>query len=234
MSNALAISATTLTLQNLLTRATPNVTVLPPDQARNGNAGDQLNLFLYQTLHSAAWRNAEMPSTVRSGEVDQSPLALNLHYLITSYGENEAVSHQILGRAMSVLHDHMLLGANEIRNATLATLPDSNLNEQLERIRITPLQHSLEDISKLWAGFQTQYRLSTAYEIAVILIESTRPKSSPLPVLRQGSEDRGPHAVASSSPTLSEISLPNGQPSAELGSLLTLLGQNLAGEKSYG
>lgn len=229
MSNALAIAATTLTLQNLLRGAVPsnNVSLQPPDKARNGGSGDQLNLFLYQTLQSPAWRNAEMPRPVKTGETGPPPLALNLHYLITAYGENEAKSHEVLGKAMRILHDHMLLSADDIKNATQSELPSSDLHSQVERIRITPLQMSLEETSKLWSGFQTNYRLSAAYEVAVILIESTRPSTSALPVLRQGKEDRGPFAVASGDPQLLEIRTPGNLPGAPLGSVLRLLGANL-------
>ncbi|MGL4611895.1 MAG: DUF4255 domain-containing protein [Trueperaceae bacterium] len=227
MSNALAISATTLTLQALLTQATPNVTALPPDRARNGGAGDQLNLFLYQTMLNSAWRNMDMPRQVKPGESGHAPLPLNLHYLITAYGDNETDSHEVLGKAMSVLHDHMLLDADEIRGATQIDLPDSDLHQQLERVRITPVPLSIEEISKLWSGFQTQYRLSAAYEVSVVLIESTRPTRTPLPVLQRGKDDRGVTALASATPTLSTIIPEHKMPAAKLDSLLTLEGQNL-------
>jgi Pvc16 N-terminal domain len=230
VSNALAISATTLTLQALLTQATPNVTTLPPDRARNGGAGDQLNLFLYQTLLNPAWRNMDLPRQVKSGETGHAPLPLNLHYLITAYGDNETDSHEVLGKAMSVLHDHTLLDAAEIRGATQVDLPESDLHQQLERIRITLLPLSVEEIFKLWSGFQTQYRLSAAYEISLVLIESTRPTRTPLPVLQRGKDDRGVTAVASAAPTLFTLIPEHKLPSAQLGSLLTLEGQNLNGD----
>ena len=51
----------------------------------------------------------------RDGEPAQPPLALNLFYLLTAYGrDNDAqrpFSHMLLGRAMSILHDHPVLGA---------------------------------------------------------------------------------------------------------------------------
>jgi hypothetical protein len=220
MSNALGIAATTYTLQALLTQATPNVTALPPDRARNGGAGNQLNLFLYQTLLNPAWRNTE----------SHAPLPLNLHYLITAYGDTETDSHEVLGKAMSILHDHMLLDAAEIRGATQVDLPNSDLHQQLERVRITPLPLSLDEISKLWSGFQTQYRLSAAYEISVVLIDSTRPTRTPLPVLQRGKDDRGVTAVAAATPTLSNLIPEHKLPSAQLGGLLTLEGQHLNSE----
>ena len=46
------------------------------DKARNGNnTANQLNLFLYQTMVNAAWRNMDMPRQVKPGETGQPPLA---------------------------------------------------------------------------------------------------------------------------------------------------------------
>jgi hypothetical protein len=232
MSNALAIAAATATLRNLIANnvqdlPNQNVTTRPLDKARNGNSSpDQLNIFLYQTVLNAAWRNTDMPRQLRPGETGQPPLALNLHYLVTAYGQNddETQSHRWLGKAMSVLHDHPVLGAQEIQDA----LKESGLQAQIERVRITSQPMSLDDMSKLWTTFQTQYRISAAYQVEVVLIESTRPARTPLPVLRRGEDDRGVTAVAGVSlPTIEEVRLPNGQSSLSLGDELIINGQNL-------
>ena len=105
MSNALAIAACTATLRNLLLAGIPaldsslsdlQVTTQPPDLARRNVTTSQLNVFLYQTVVNAAWRNLDMPRQVRPGETGAPPLPLNLHYLLTAYGrgenDNDAVS----------------------------------------------------------------------------------------------------------------------------------------------
>ncbi len=241
MSNALAIAAVTATLRNLLQTglaADPDlnditVTMQPLDRARtNGTNANQLNVFLYHVLPSGAWRNMDMPGRVRSGETGNFPLGLNLYYLLTAFGkENDNArpfSHQIMGRALSILSDHPLLGAQEIQNA----LPNNDLWNQVERVRFTLQPFSVEEIAKLWTGFQTQYRLSMAYEAAVVLIESTRPVVTPLPVLTRGPQDSGIVAQANllpPFPTLSQIQLPKGQVTAKLGDSIVLLGNNLSG-----
>ena len=79
MSNPLAIAATTLTLQAILQNGIVSdptdpdltdttVTILPPDKARGNASANQLNLFLYQILPNAAWRNMNIPSQVMPGE----------------------------------------------------------------------------------------------------------------------------------------------------------------------
>ncbi len=233
MSNSLAIAAATATLRSLLLRGLgiSDVTVKPPDTARKSTTGNQVNLFLYQTSIDAAWRNHDMPRQVKPGETGQPPLPLCLYYLVTAYGEgdDESKAQQLLGLAMSVLHDHPLLGVDEIRHATETEVPGSNLHEQIERVRITPQPLSLEEVSKLWAAFQTNYRLSAAYQAAVILIESTRAARTPLPVLTQGKDDRGPTAVGDlipPFPAIDQFALPNGRVVAQLNDQLTLSGHH--------
>jgi hypothetical protein len=255
MSNQLAIAAVTRTLRNLLngvitsydglpddSRPTGEirVTTLPLDRVRDGNgssAGNQVNLFLYHAELNAAWRNRDIPRQVRPGENGRPPLALNLYYIVTAYGQDdsELVAHVLLGTAMSILHDHAVLSRAEIRDA----LALSELDTQIDQVKITPQPVTLDEISKLWTGFQSEYRLSAAYQVSVVLIESTQAKRTPLPVLRRGSEDRGPQAVASPAPALNGVTqfldpdlddpVLSRKPSAELGDTLVLSGTNLGG-----
>lgn len=244
MSNAQAVAAITVTLQSILgTGVTTDpdltdttVTVLPLDKARGSNTANQLNLFLYQIMPNAAWRNMNIPTQVGPLETGNPPLALSLYYLLTAFGrDNDSTlpfGHHLLGQAMSVLYDHALLGADEIRSATAVPLPASNLDQQIERVRITMQPLSLEEISKLWTGLATQYRLSVAYEVSVALIDSTQAKKAPLPVLARGPSDRGilsQSNLVSPYPSLDQVQFPNSQPSAVLGDALVLTGNNLDG-----
>jgi hypothetical protein len=215
------------------------VTTLHPDKARDSNnSANQVNLFLYQVLPNAAWRNRDMPRRVQPGETGMPPLALDLFYLMSAYGRNNDItqpfSHQLLGRAMSVLNDHALLGPDEIRAAVAASIPDSDLDRQIERVRITLQPVTLDDLSKLWTGFQSQFRMSVAYLVSVVLIESLLPVKTPLPVLTRGPGDSG---VASQTglvppyPGLDAVGLPKQQPSALPGDLLALSGHHLSGSK---
>jgi len=248
--SALAIAATTATLRGVLAQGLggANVTVRPLDTARQNTDGDQVNLFLYQALPDAAWRNQDIPRRVHPGETAPPPLPLTLYYLITAYGEedNDIKSHLLLGKAMSVLHDYPLLGADEIKNATDGVpdlKDDANLHEQVERIRITLQPLTFEEISKLWTTFQTHYRTSAAYQVSVVLIESMRATRAPLPVLRRGAEDRGAEVGAGSLPEITEMRIPLSGvfgaldnvrlakmlPNAQLNDEIAILGRNFSG-----
>lgn len=255
MSNALAVAAVTRTLRNLLepvatadysdlpgdTRpaAQIEVTSLPLDRVRLADASrNRLNIFLYQAESNPAWRNTDIPRRTRSGELGVPPLALNLNYLVTAYAEsdNELIAQVLLGSAMAILHDHPLLGREEIRTA----LAQSELDGQVERIRLTPRSLSLDELSRLWTGFQSTLRLSAAYQAAVVLIDSQRPTRAALPVLSRGEGDRGPIVVASPGPTLLEVreirdpalatQPAHGKPAANLGDTLVLGGRNFGGD----
>jgi hypothetical protein len=185
---------------------------------------------------NAAFSNREMPGQVKPGETAFPPLPLNLYYLITAFGRDndstQPFGHELMGKAMSTLHDHALLGADEIRSAIAATLPRADLDRQIERIRITFQPLSIEEISKLWTGFATQYRLSAAYEVAVALIESTQPVKTPLPALTRGRGDSGVRSTADLTPplpALETIEFPNQQNIARLNDVLALNGHDLDG-----
>lgn len=237
MSNAMAIAATTATLRNLLHDKMSsvdadlngiNVITQPLDQAGKDEATAKVNLFLYQTAVNAAWRNMDMPRQVRPGETGSPPLALNLHYLVTAYGPEDAdkgsMSHRLLGAAMSVLHDHTVLDREAIRIA----LKNNDLADQFERLRVTPLTLGIEEMSKLWMIFQTQYRISAAYEVTVVLIDSRNPVNAALPVLKRGQDGRGPTASASLAPNLKDVRLPRSQSGARLGEDIQIVGDRLS------
>jgi Pvc16 N-terminal domain len=240
MSDSLAIAAVTATIKNLLFTgvnadvAGAVISTKPPDRVRTNAQDNRVNLFLYQTSLDAAWRNQDLPGVTKNGEEGRPPLPLSLYYLVTAYAENdeEILSHRLLGSAMRVLHDHPVLDGADIKLA----LAESDLNEQIEHVRVTPQPMTLEEMSKLWTTFQTQYRLSSAYQASVVLIESKLPARAPVPVLtRSDDKDTGPVAEASTIPplpTIEGVTAPNKQPSARLGDEVQLTGHQLAATTS--
>jgi hypothetical protein len=244
VSNFLAIAAVTTTLESILFNSITadadlndtTVTTLPLDKARGNNSNNQLNLFLYHVTRNSAWSNRDIPQFVKPGETGVPPLPLNLYYLITAFGRDndsaQPFGHELLGKAMITLHDHAILSPAEIRAATAATLPLSDLDRQIERVRITFQPLSLDELSKLWTGFSAQLRLSVAYEVAVALIESTQAPRTPLPALTRGKSDQGVRSVANlvpPFPAVESIGFPNGQTSARLGDELAINGHDLDG-----
>ncbi|NOK34664.1 DUF4255 domain-containing protein [Corallococcus exercitus] len=241
MSNYLAIATVTSALQHLILKGLQSaqwgfayelgVTVNTPEAARPQalDSVDQINLFLYQALPNAAWRNEVLPAQVKKGEQGFPPLALDLYYLITAYTPNDdgLEAHRLLGRALSVLHDHAVLSATELQAALL----HADVHQQVERIRLSPHPLTVEEMSKLWGMFQRPYRMSVAWQVSVVLIDSTRPARAPLPVLTRGASDRGVAVqpdLEPVTPGLDLLSFPKQQPSAVMGDVLSLTGHRLA------
>jgi hypothetical protein len=201
MSTALAIAAVTAVLKDLLNNGlidhnvsgqvgeSVTVSALPPDRIATdaGNEKSQLNLFLYQVTPNAGWRNTNLPSRNSRGDrLTNPPLALDLHYLLTAYGEKELHTEILLGYAMQLLHETPVLARDAIRRSlapldpleggalppALQGLYSSGLAEQIEQLKISPLTVSTEETSRLWSAFQTHYRPTAAYQVSVVLIES--------------------------------------------------------------
>jgi Pvc16 N-terminal domain len=244
MSNALSIAAVTMTLRSLLQQkfdiegGGTVVTTKPLDKARDSSIsnGNQLNLFLYHTQIHPGWRNMDIPDQVKSGETGQPLLPLNLYYLLTAYSQNddypEPTSHRLLGLAMRVLHDHSTLTSADIKAALPATT-EYDLDQQLEQLRIVYQPLSVEESFNLWTTFQSAYRISAAYEVSVVLIESGLTAKTPLPAIRRQADDSGAilrSGLMSFLPTLLSVELPNQQASARLGDVFILNGNNLDGE----
>ena len=250
MSQEAAVAVVTRVLRQLVVEAlrdlqpqfgTDNlqdlVTILPPDQARENRTGSQVNIYLYQVAFNPAWRNQDLPG--RTGRFDTQPpaLPLNLHYVLTFYGrkdvgQDDLEAHQILGRVMRKIHDNPVITDDTILAAfanPVGDVPDPASLRQVERVRFTPITVTTEELFKLWSGFQTPHRLSVAYEASVVLIESRRPVTTPLPVLKRGPEDRGPDVSGSMNfPALEEADGPR-----TLGALpgeeVVIAGENLDG-----
>src|SRR6266702_8659206 len=199
MSNFLAIATVTATMKDLLeTAAAKDVTdhevvvlTLRPDLAKNEaqDAKATINIYLYQVTPNAAWRNADLPTRRADGTVLQRPqVALDLHYMISFYGdESQLISQRMLGSVVRTFHAQPFLTRDRIRNpiggATFPFLATSNLADEVELVKFSPLHLSLEELSKIWSVFfQIPYTLSVAYQGTVVLIESDDIPQSALPV----------------------------------------------------
>lgn len=234
MSNPLAIAAVTTTLHSLIflgireELGSGNITALPLDKARSNREGNQVNLFLYHTMPNPAKRN-ERVARGPLAHAGKSPLALDLFYLVTVYGQNdsETKSHRLLGSVMSVLYDRSTLSRAEIEAATKAELPESDLHRQVEQIIITPEHLTFEEISQLWRGFQAQYRVSVAYKVSVVTIDSTLLPKSALPVLSRNWDNQGFAVYPGLAPALQGLRLPHRQASAQFGDMIALDGVHL-------
>jgi hypothetical protein len=239
MSNFLAVATVTATLNQLLQAAVgtdvPGATVtrVRPETAATGTPSTRVNLYLYQVTANTAWRNADVPTRRPNGQLVQRPqVALDLHYLLSFYGNEEQLEPQrLLGSAVRTLHARPVLTRQMIRdtvsNPAFTFLANSNLADGIELVKFTPLPLSLEELSKLWSVFfQITYTLSIAYQGTVVLIESEETPQETLPV-----RARNLYVMPFRQPVIAQVMAQTGadQPIVSA-STLVIRGRQLRGE----
>ena len=265
MSSPLAIGAVSAVLRNLLDNGIVEagavmgthvtVSAVAPDtiDLKAVDEPPRLNLFLHHVTPNLGWRNNGLPSRhAGTGErIGNAPLAVDLQYVLTAYSRVDFQAEILLGYAMHLLHERPVLDRASIRRALdpspldVSMLPPafqalvaSDLADQVELIKITPAVMGIDEMSKLWAAIQSNYRPSVAYQVSVVLIEGDRPARSPLPVLSRGrldpatQRDRGVVVnpdLQPPLPTLFTAQPQLRQSGARLGDSLTIRGVRLAG-----
>ncbi len=180
MATHTAIRAVSSSIRNLLLAEMEDgpvdVTVARPDADIVPVSGSRINLFLYKVDENASLKNMDLPGRGHPGAFGRPPLSIDLHYLVTAYGpneEDELETHQLLGNAMRVLHDHaMILGANL----------DSTLENEIEHVKLYLEPLSLEELSKIWSAVTRPMRTSVSYLVTVVQIENQLPRKFQRPV----------------------------------------------------
>ncbi len=194
MSNFRAIATVTATLQRVLQDAIHSdvagstVSTLKPTEAASAALpASRVNVYLYSATQNPHRSNLDLPTRRPDGGLAQRPqVALDLNYLLSFYGDDATLEPQrLLGSVVAFLHSQPLITRPQIeavvQDASKPFLAQSDLANQPELVRFTPLPMSLEELSRLWSVMlQTEYVLSVVYRASVVLVE---PQLSPQPAL---------------------------------------------------
>ncbi|WP_338776003.1 Pvc16 family protein [Streptomyces sp. DG1A-41] len=187
MSNALAIAHVTQALALLLaSNVGPEfdeaVKVEPHKPPTEPPDYPTLNVFLYQVTPNTSMRNNDLPTRASDGTLVKRPAAaLDLHYLISAYGdETTLVGQRLIGSVVRTLHETPILPKDVIEETgQLPHLAGSDLAEAAQRVRFTPTVMDIDETSKLWGMLhQTPYALSVVYQAALVFIEG---RETPVP-----------------------------------------------------
>ena len=206
MSDFRAIGGVSATLQALLGDrmewpdgiASAPITIGPPPfSALDVNPRlepARVNLFLYRVTEHGFLQNQEIPARGTGSGFGHPPLSLNLHYLVTAYG-NEEVAGQttvfddsnaqfLLGSAMRVLHDLPVVTPNlaTVRPPSGVIMLHASLRDDFEQLKTTLEPLTLDDLSKIWTALGLRMRLGASYVVNVVQIESRRRRTFPRPV----------------------------------------------------
>lgn len=245
MSSALGIAGVTAVLESMLNSVfnpgaglgSVTISAYAPDVVQTsldvGKGVNQINLFLHQVTHNAAWRNVGMPSLGPDGstQLKNPPLALDLHYLLTAYSAEDGFAEALLGYALLMLHQFPMLSRSQVTNALASLAPthplftllkSGGLSQQMELLKITPDTLGREEMAWIWTALKADYRPTYAFQVTVVLLQPQGAESSPLPVLQTVIPIQpGPP------PLISQVNVPTGQAGAALNDQVTLVGQTL-------
>jgi uncharacterized protein DUF4255 len=180
-------------LPNNLADVPVTVATPVPDPLDPGVEAPRVNVFLYRVTENAFLKNQEIPGEGNVGAYGHPPLSLVLHYLLTAYGSkatgddhtfDERLAHFLLGSAMRVLHDYPVITEDlkTVRPTSGVPILDGSLLGEFERVKLCLDPITLEDVSKVWTALSVRYRLSAAYTVSVVQIESQQPRRFPRPV----------------------------------------------------
>ncbi|MEU0191215.1 DUF4255 domain-containing protein [Streptomyces afghaniensis] len=180
MSNALAIAHVTQALALLIeTNLPPDIDIAVKVEPRKPPADPPteptITVFLYQVTPNTSQRNTDLPTRAADGTlVRRAAAPLDLHYLISAYGEEaELVGQRLIGSVVRTLHEIPVLPKDIIELAgERAHLSGSDLAEAVQRVRFTPTVMDIDETSKLWGMLhQTPYTLSVVYQAALVFLD---------------------------------------------------------------
>jgi hypothetical protein len=206
MSDYRAIATVTAVIRDILLESQRNIaegstvdvsTSSPATLKTLTKDNDVLGLFLYQVTPNATCRNIDLPTRNPAGQLMAKPtLALDLHYLLSVSSTNELKAQLMLSSAMIALHENAIIPKHKIAETIITNaelkpvgedfLAESNLTHQIESLKIGIQSLTIEELTKLWSAFaQTEYRLSVAYHVSVILLESILEPKPSIPVSKR-------------------------------------------------
>ncbi|GBG06830.1 hypothetical protein B1748_05535 [Paenibacillus sp. MY03] len=100
------------------------------------------------------------------------PRSIDLECLITAHSSADILTrtldeHRLLGKVAQILHDNSVLRGPMLEG----TLADSDAG-----LKISPLPYGTEDLTRLWQFGDAPYKLSLAYRIGPVHLDSNRVK----------------------------------------------------------
>lgn len=153
--------------------------LVPPRELLKSPPTDGASIYLYRTEASGLGRG-RAPRVGPDGRRFRPSLFLDLHYLLSVWGESAARQHMLLGWCMRVLDD-------------ATTLPSGVLNHYLggdtfgptEAVEVYLEPLSLQDLANIWDPFNPTQQLSVGYVARGVALDSEEALSDGRPVVER-------------------------------------------------
>jgi hypothetical protein len=143
------------------------------------DSANRLSLWLYQVTENEFLKN-QPPQHANGHRLQETPLALNLFYLITPFAGSGPSDQLLLGLTMQTLYDNAIL---------LLQRPTEG---GFVELRLVLSRLSLEELTRIWEALREPYRLSICYEVRVTQIDSLRRSSAARVLQVEGQYDDEP------------------------------------------
>jgi hypothetical protein len=141
-----------------------NIVLEPPH--KGPDSGTRMSLYLYHIGINNEQRNQRMLAQPgRDDELRLSPLPLELKYLVTPIDDEES-NQLIMGRLLQFVYDSPYI--DSITNQAIG----NSFGGASRVLRIVPDLLNVEQLSQLWNAFNQPYRLSLAFQVDVVALDS--------------------------------------------------------------
>ena len=127
----------------------------------------RLSLYLYHLQPEAMLRNQKFLPDAITG-LRFPPLVTQLHYLITPLSDDEDTNHLMLGRILQFFHDEPFLDTID------GTPIGDSFGGSSPEMRIIWETLSVEELSHIWSALHADYRLSIAYIVRAVAIDTAQ------------------------------------------------------------
>ena len=127
-----------------------------------------LSIFLYRVDFNKTMRAAWSAVGFQDG---RGHLALDLHLILTAWGENAEFEYRIVGKAMQAIEATPIL-AGPMLDVSTPWLPNESIQVVLEEV-------STEAIMRTFDSLPTDYRLSIPYIARIIRVDTRVPYETP-------------------------------------------------------
>ena len=143
----------------------PNLISLEsPAEHVNNKDGTLLSVYLYRITEDPYLKNQPPTEGVGGGQ-RRTPLALDLHYLVTPLLTKAQDRQIVLGKVMQVFYDRPTLEGSDLAGTSLAQDADTL------RIILDPVP--LNEVALVWQALEIPYMLCVSYVVRVALLRST-------------------------------------------------------------
>jgi hypothetical protein len=148
-----------------LTTPETDITLSAPSDELQGSP--RLSLYLYHVEQDGHLRNQPHLS-IGSYGLRFPPISVQLRYLITPLDDEEDQNHLMLGRILQRFHDEPAIGSLN------GTPLDDSFGANSREIRISLETLALEQLAQVWHALDAGYRLSIAYVVRIVTIDSAQ------------------------------------------------------------